>query len=68
MILVDVDNERLAQLRMDEASGEEDATTIAGDMFDKVLRTTTWIDEVIAERGNNVRVELPLFGKPIILY
>lgn len=38
------------------------------DMFDRVLRTAAWIDEIIAERNSNVRVELPPFGQPIILY
>ncbi len=38
------------------------------DMFDKVLRTAAWIDEVIAERNSDVRIELPPFGAPIILY
>ncbi len=38
------------------------------DMFDRVIRTAGWIDELIADESGAVAVELPPFGKPIILY
>ena len=38
------------------------------DMFDKVIRTAGWIDEIIEESGSDVQIELPPFGQPIILY
>ena len=38
------------------------------DMFDKVLRTADWIDDIVSEQDGGVTIELPPFGKPIILY
>jgi L-ascorbate metabolism protein UlaG (beta-lactamase superfamily) len=38
------------------------------DMFDKVLRAAGWIDDIVAEQNGGVTIELPPFGKPIILY
>jgi len=37
-------------------------------MLDKVLKTSTWIDELAAAGDVKIRVELPPFGKPIVLY
>jgi len=38
------------------------------DMLDKVVKSAAWIDEINADGGGNVRIELPPFGKPIVLY
>jgi L-ascorbate metabolism protein UlaG (beta-lactamase superfamily) len=38
------------------------------DMFDKVLTTAGWIDDIVAESGGTTTIELPPFGEPIILY
>jgi L-ascorbate metabolism protein UlaG (beta-lactamase superfamily) len=38
------------------------------DIFDKVLRTAGWIDELMSEHDSDVVIELPPFGEPVILY
>lgn len=38
------------------------------DALDNVVRTAGWIDELLAEQDDAVSIELPPFGKPIILY
>jgi len=38
------------------------------DMIDRVNKSAAWIDEIIAENGNNTAIELPPFGKPMLLY
>jgi len=38
------------------------------DMFDDVVQTAEWIDDLLAGNDGQVAVELPPFGKPIILY
>ena len=38
------------------------------DMFDRILRTTAWLDVIVAEEDGTVTIELPPFGQPIILY
>ena len=38
------------------------------DMLDRVIRTAGWLDEVLAESGSDVPIELPPFGQPIVLY
>ncbi len=37
-------------------------------LVDNILITSDWIDEVIAENGAEITVELPSFGQPIALY
>lgn len=38
------------------------------DIADKVVKTSAWINDLVAESGQAVAVELPPFGQPILLY
>ena len=38
------------------------------DIADKVLETGAWINELVADSGNMIDMELPPFGQPILLY
>ena len=38
------------------------------DLLDKVIRTASWLDKLVAETDGAVNIELPPFGQPIILY
>lgn len=37
-------------------------------MFDNVVRVAGWLDEIVAEDRSGVKIELPPFGQPIVLY
>ena len=38
------------------------------DMIDKVEKSAAWIDAIVAESESEIAVELPPFGKPMVLY
>jgi len=59
---------RVISIHHDDFTAPFGTVRLLPDMLDKVLRTTAWIDEILAAPGNEISIELPPFGKPIVLY
>jgi len=59
---------RVIAIHHDDFTAPFGEVRLSPDMFDKVLMTARWIDDVIAEGDGTTTIELPPFGKPIILY
>lgn len=59
---------RVIAVHHDDFTASFGEVRLMPDMLDKVLKTSTWIDELVAADDVKIRVELPPFGKPIVLY
>jgi hypothetical protein len=59
---------RVIAIHHDDFTAPFGEVRLLPDMLDKVLRTAGWIDNIVAESDGAVTIELPPFGKPIILY
>lgn len=59
---------RVIAIHHDDFTAPFGAVRLLPDMLDNVVRTSTWIDELNAQNGGDITVELPPFGKPIVLY
>jgi len=59
---------RVIAIHHDDYSQPFGQVRLMPDIFDKVLRTAGWFDDLLAERNSDVVIELPPFGQPVILY
>ena len=62
------DAPRVIAVHHDDFTAPFGEVRLLPDMFDKVLTTAGWIDDIVAGSGGATTIELPPFGKPIILY
>jgi L-ascorbate metabolism protein UlaG (beta-lactamase superfamily) len=60
--------QRVIAVHHDDFTAPFGEVRLLPDMFDKILRTAGWLDELVAEDDNVSGVELPPFGQPIVLY
>ena len=59
---------RVIAIHHDDFTAPFGTVRLLPDMFDRILRTTVWLDAIVAEQDDPVTIELPPFGQPIILY
>jgi hypothetical protein len=59
---------RVISIHHDDFTAPFGEVRLMPDMLDKALRTTAWIDEIVASSEHDISIELPPFGKPIVLY
>ena len=64
--VVATDATRVIPLHFDDYTAPFGEVRLMPDILDRVLLTVGWIDALATE--SSVRVELPLFGEPILLY
>lgn len=60
--------ERVLAVHYDDFTAPFGEVRLYPHIVDNILITSDWIDEVIAENGKDITVELPPFGRPIPLY
>ncbi|MGI9204130.1 MAG: MBL fold metallo-hydrolase [Woeseiaceae bacterium] len=66
--VVATEAERVIAIHHDDYTLPFGTVKLLPDMIDRVEKSAAWIDEIIAESGNDLAVELPPFGKPMVLY
>ena len=59
---------RVIAIHHDDYTAQFGEVRLFPDIADKVVKTAAWINEVIADSGNSIAMELPPFGQPILLY
>ncbi len=59
---------RVISIHHDDFTAPFGEVRLLPDMLDKVAKSAAWIDEINADGDGNVTIELPPFGKPIVLY
>jgi L-ascorbate metabolism protein UlaG (beta-lactamase superfamily) len=62
------DATRVIAIHHDDFTAPFGQVRLSPNMFDNVVKTAGWLDEIIAEGDADVAIELPPFGQPIVLY
>jgi len=60
--------ERVIAIHYDDFTAPFGEVRLLPDMLDKVRKTASRIDELVAASGGKMTVELPPFGQPVVLY
>lgn len=66
--VVATDARRVIAIHHDDYTQPFGTVRLFPDMIDRVDKSAAWIDEIIAESDSDMAVELPPFGKPMVLY
>lgn len=66
--MVATDAARVIAIHHDDYTDPFGVVRLSPNMFDNVVKTAGWLDEITASRATNVTIELPPFGQPIALY
>lgn len=62
------DATRVIAIHHDDYTDPFGVVRLAPNMFDNVVKTAGWLDEIAASSATEVTIELPPFGKPMTLY
>jgi len=62
------DAARVIAIHHDDYTEPFGEVRLAPTMFDNVVKTAAWLDEIIAKGDTEVAIELPPFGQPVVLY
>ena len=59
---------RVIAIHHDDFTAPFGEVRLVADFLDNIVTTAGWIDEIVAENGAEITLELPPFGQPIPLY
>ena len=59
---------RVIAIHHDDYTDPFGVVRLSPNMFDNIVETASWLDDIAADGETEVTIELPSFGKPMILY
>ena len=59
---------RVIAIHHDDYTDPFGEVRLSPNMFDNIVKTAGWLDEIVADGETGVTIELPPFGQPMVLY